>query len=73
MLSCIDNYGARMTINSICNNLNQVWFKSGVSEDALHSHIQIMVPGEVGCFVCASPLAVTENSEGSIKREGVCS
>jgi ubiquitin-like modifier-activating enzyme 5 len=59
VLSCVDNYAARMTINSICNNLDQIWFESGVSEDALSSHIQIMIPGEVGCFVCASPLAVT--------------
>jgi ubiquitin-like modifier-activating enzyme 5 len=59
VLSCVDNYAARMTINTICNNLDQVWFESGVSEDALSSHIQFMVPGEVGCFMCASPLAVT--------------
>jgi ubiquitin-like modifier-activating enzyme 5 len=72
VLSCVDNYAARMTINTICNRLDQVWFESGVSEDALSSHIQVMVPGEVGCFVCASPLAVAENTEGTIKREGVC-
>jgi len=72
VLSCVDNYAARMTINTICNNLSQVWFESGVSEDALSSHIQVMVPGEVGCFMCASPLAVAENTEGTIKREGVC-
>lgn len=68
VLSCVDNYAARMTINAICNRLDQVWFESGVSEDALSSHIQVMVPGEVGCFVCASPLAVAENTEGTIKR-----
>ena len=31
-----------------------------------------MVPGETGCFACATPLAVTDDSEGTIKREGVC-
>ena len=59
VLSCVDNYAARMTINQICNELDQVWIESGVSEDAMSSHIQIMVPGETGCFACASPLAVS--------------
>ncbi len=58
VLSCVDNYAARMTINQICNEYDQVWIESGVSEDAMSSHIQIMVPGETGCFACASPLAV---------------
>jgi hypothetical protein len=31
-----------------------------------------MVPGETGCFACATPLAVTDDSEATIKREGVC-
>jgi ubiquitin-like modifier-activating enzyme 5 len=31
-----------------------------------------MVPGETGCFACASPLAVVDGTEGNIKREGVC-
>ena len=31
-----------------------------------------MIPGESGCFICASPLAVVQGSEGGIKREGVC-
>ena len=38
----------------------------------MSSHIQIMVPGETGCFACATPLAVTDGNEGTIKREGVC-
>ena len=57
-----------MTINSICNRLNQIWFESGVSESALSGHIQVMVPGETGCFGCASPLALAEGTEGTIKR-----
>lgn len=31
VLSCVDNYSARMTVNSICNKVNQIWFESGVS------------------------------------------
>lgn len=72
VLSCVDNYSARMTVNAICNRLNQIWFESGVSESALSGHIQVLVPGETGCFGCASPLAVAEGTEGTIKREGVC-
>lgn len=39
VLSCVDNYAARMTINSICNELDQVWMESGVSENAMSAHI----------------------------------
>ncbi len=31
-----------------------------------------MIPGETGCFCCATPLAVVEDNEKNIKREGVC-
>jgi ubiquitin-like modifier-activating enzyme 5 len=31
-----------------------------------------MIPGETGCFGCATPLAVFENNEKDIKRDGVC-
>lgn len=72
VLSCVDNYSARMTINALCNRLNQIWFESGVAESALSGHIQVLVPGETGCFGCASPLAVSEGTEATIKREGVC-
>ena len=68
VMSCVDNYAARGTINVVCNRLLQVWFESGVSEDALSSHIQVMIPGESGCFICASPLAVVQGNEGGIKR-----
>ncbi len=70
VLSCVDNYAARMSINCACNELGQIWFESGVSEDALSSHIQIIIPGETGCFACASPLAFVEDTEKNIKREG---
>jgi ubiquitin-like modifier-activating enzyme 5 len=40
VLSCVDNYAARMTINRACNSLDQLWFESGVSENAMSGHIQ---------------------------------
>lgn len=72
VISCVDNYAARMTINSGCNKERQVWFESGVSEDALSCHYQILIPGETACFACMPPLAFVENTEKTIKREGVC-
>jgi ubiquitin-like modifier-activating enzyme 5 len=45
VMSCVDNYSARMTVNSICNRLNVIWFESGVSESALSGHIQVLIPG----------------------------
>ncbi|EAR89006.1 ubiquitin-like modifier-activating enzyme (macronuclear) [Tetrahymena thermophila SB210] len=72
VVSCVDNYAARMAINTGCNELDQIWFESGVSEDAMSAHIQIMIPGETACFACATPLAVVESNEHTIKREGVC-
>lgn len=35
VLSCVDNFEARMTINTACNELNLHWFESGVSENAV--------------------------------------
>lgn len=29
---------------------------SGVSEDAVSGHVQLLVPGETTCFACAPPL-----------------
>lgn len=53
VLSCVDNFEARMTINTACNELNQTWIESGVSENAVSGHIQFIVPGETACFaVC---------------------
>lgn len=31
VLSCVDNFEARMGINDACNELGQVWMESGVS------------------------------------------
>uniref|UniRef100_A0A7S0ZH82 Ubiquitin-like modifier-activating enzyme 5 n=1 Tax=Timspurckia oligopyrenoides TaxID=708627 RepID=A0A7S0ZH82_9RHOD len=73
VLSCVDNYAARNAINSACNELNQVWMESGVSEDAVSGHIQLIIPGKLACFSCAPPLVVaSEVDEKSLKREGVC-
>ncbi|VDP08729.1 unnamed protein product [Soboliphyme baturini] len=51
VLSCVDNYEARMTINTACNELNQRWFESGVSENAISGHIQFIIPGRTACFL----------------------
>ncbi|KAK4401096.1 Ubiquitin-like modifier-activating enzyme 5 [Sesamum angolense] len=58
VLSCVDNYEARMVVNQACNELNQTWMESGVSENAVSGHIQLLVPGETACFACAPPLGV---------------
>jgi len=73
VLSCVDNYGARMTINQACNELGQVWMESGVSENAVSGHIQMIMPGRDACFECAPPAIVAGGEdESNIKREGVC-
>jgi molybdopterin/thiamine biosynthesis adenylyltransferase len=73
VLSCVDNYEARMTINQACNELDQPWMESGVSEDACSGHIQFLLPGRTACFECTPPLIVTSGvSEKTLKREGVC-
>lgn len=36
-----------------CLELDQTWIESGVSEDAVSGHIQLVIPGETACFsVC---------------------
>lgn len=73
VLSCVDNFEARMTINRACNEANQVWMESGVSENAVSGHIQVVKPGETACFNCAPPLIVASNiDERTLKKEGVC-
>ncbi|XP_067910538.1 ubiquitin-like modifier-activating enzyme 5 isoform X1 [Heterodontus francisci] len=73
VLSCVDNFEARMAINTACNELAQVWMESGVSENAVSGHIQLLIPGETACFACAPPLVVAANiDEKTLKREGVC-
>ncbi|XP_074652899.1 ubiquitin-like modifier-activating enzyme 5 [Tubulanus polymorphus] len=73
VLSCVDNFEARMAINTACNELGQTWIESGVSENAVSGHIQVIIPGETACFACAPPLVVaTHTDEKTLKREGVC-
>ncbi|KAI1292321.1 Ubiquitin-like modifier-activating enzyme 5 [Halotydeus destructor] len=73
VLSCVDNFEARMAINTACNELNQVWYESGVSENAVSGHIQFISPGETACFACAPPLVVASKiDERTLKKEGVC-
>lgn len=33
-----------------CNELGQIWMESGVSENAVSGHIQLIIPGETACF-----------------------
>ncbi|XP_013923465.1 PREDICTED: ubiquitin-like modifier-activating enzyme 5 [Thamnophis sirtalis] len=73
LLSCVDNFEARMAINTACNEIGQIWMESGVSENAVSGHIQLIIPGESACFACAPPLVVAANiDEKTLKREGVC-
>ncbi|BDA40941.1 Ubiquitin-like modifier-activating enzyme 5 [Coccomyxa sp. Obi] len=73
VLSCVDNYEARMTINQVCLEMEQTWMESGVSEDAVSGHIQVVIPGETACFACVPPLVVASGiDERTLKREGVC-
>jgi len=73
VLSCVDNYEARMSVNQAMNELDQVWMESGVSEDACSGHIQFILPGRTACFECTPPLIVSSGiSEKTLKREGVC-
>eukprot|EP00112_Aurelia_sp_Birch-Aquarium-sp1_P021902 Seg6.10 transcript_id=Seg6.10/GoldUCD/mRNA.D3Y31 product="Ubiquitin-like modifier-activating enzyme 5" protein_id=Seg6.10/GoldUCD/D3Y31 len=73
VLSCVDNYEARMAVNTACNELGQNWIESGVSENAVSGHIQFILPGETACFSCAPPLVVASNiDEKTLKRDGVC-
>jgi ubiquitin-like modifier-activating enzyme 5 len=73
VLSCVDNFEARYAINQACNELGQTWMESGVSENAVSGHIQLMMPGENACFACAPPLIVASGvDEKTLKRDGVC-
>jgi len=73
VLSAVDNFGARIAVNQACNELDQVWMESGVSEDAVNGHIQLLEPGRTACFECVPPLVVASDiDERTLKREGVC-
>lgn len=34
----------------------RIKIQTGVSEDAVSGHIQLLIPGETACFACAPPL-----------------
>ncbi|KAL3318277.1 Ubiquitin-like modifier-activating enzyme 5 [Cichlidogyrus casuarinus] len=73
VLCCVDNFEARIAINRACNEVNQVWFESGVSENAVSCHMQLMYPGRTACFECLPPMIVSMGvDEKTLKREGVC-
>ena len=62
-----------MVINQACMENNIPWMESGVSENAVSGHIQLMLPGKTACFQCAPPLIVaSEIDERTLKRDGVC-
>lgn len=58
VLCCVDNFEARMAINSACNELGQYWMESGVSENAVSGHIQFIKPGETACFGVSRILSI---------------
>ena len=73
VLSCVDNFAARTSVNQACTELGQAWMESGVSEDAVSGHIQTLLPGRTACFECLPPLIVASGiDEKTLKREGVC-
>ncbi|XP_044765475.1 ubiquitin-like modifier-activating enzyme 5 [Coccinella septempunctata] len=73
VLSCVDNFEARLTINALCNENDLCWFESGVAENAISGHIQFIHPGKTACFACVPPLIVASNiDEKTLKRDGVC-
>lgn len=73
IMSCVDNFTARNAINTACNELGMTWLESGVSEDAMSGHVQLIVPGQLACFACAPPLIVASGiDEKTLKRDGVC-
>ena len=39
LLSCVDNYEARIHINRVSLQLRQTWIESGVSEDAMSGSV----------------------------------
>ena len=54
VLSCVDNFEARMAINQAACELDQVWLESGVSENAVSGHIQVLRPGLTACFAVST-------------------
>ncbi len=43
-----------MSVLQACNELGQTWMESGVSENAVSGHIQLIVPGDTSCFAVSA-------------------
>ncbi|KAG5504621.1 hypothetical protein JIQ42_06459 [Leishmania sp. Namibia] len=71
LLCCVDNFQARLTVNLACLMYEVPWMESGVSENAVSGHIQLLLPGVTPCYECCPPLVVATGLPEA-KREGVC-
>jgi ubiquitin-like modifier-activating enzyme 5 len=71
LLCCVDNFQARLTVNLACLTYNVPWMESGVAENAVSGHIQLLLPGVTPCYECCPPLVVATGMPEA-KREGVC-
>ena len=71
LLCCVDNFAARLVVNRVCLEHGLVWMESGVAENAVSGHTQLMLPGVTPCYECAPPLVVA-TGQAEAKREGVC-
>ncbi|KAH9600749.1 THIF-type NAD/FAD binding fold [Trypanosoma melophagium] len=71
LLCCVDNFQARLTVNYACLLFNIPWMESGVAENAVSGHIQLLLPGVTPCYECCPPLVVATGMPEA-KREGVC-
>jgi len=58
LLCCVDNFSARLTVNLACLTHKIIWMESGVSENAVSGHIQLLLPGVTACYECCPPLVV---------------
>ncbi|TPP47711.1 ThiF family protein [Leishmania donovani] len=71
LLCCVDNFQARLTVNLACLTYEVPWMESGVAENAVSGHIQLLLPGVTPCYECCPPLVVATGLPEA-KREGVC-
>lgn len=71
LLCCVDNFQARLTVNLACLTYSLPWMESGVAENAMSGHIQLLLPGVTPCYECCPPLVVATGMPEA-KREGVC-
>lgn len=71
LLCCVDNFTARMSVNEVCLQQGLPWMESGVAENAVSGHIQLLLPGCTPCYQCCPPLVVATGLPEA-KRVGVC-